>query len=65
MACDTGTKDIRAVIAGISGQRISRRFQKKWIDRISRHHVPAPDDVVGAAGEQSAAVRQKRDRPDR
>jgi hypothetical protein len=63
MAGDTGAKHFRAVVAGIGGERVSRRFQKKRIDAISRHCIPASDDVVGAAGEQGAAVGQKRHRP--
>ena len=65
MAGDTGAKHIRAVVAGIGGQRIALLFHKQRIDRLSRRRVPAANDVVGAAGEQSAAIGQKRDRPHR
>jgi hypothetical protein len=58
MAGNTGTKYIRAVVAGIGGQRVSLLFQKQRVDRLSGHRIPAADDVVGAAGEQGAAVRQ-------
>jgi hypothetical protein len=53
MTGDTGTKYLRATVAGIGGQRIPRRLQEKWIDGISRQ----ADDVVGAAGEQGSTVR--------
>jgi hypothetical protein len=65
MAGDTGAKDLRAAVAGIGGERISRRLQQNRIDRLARRRVPAPDDVVSAAGEQRAAVGQERHRPDR
>src|ERR1700730_552981 len=44
VAGDTGTKHLRTMVAGIGGERISRRLQENWIEGFSRHRVPATDD---------------------
>ena len=65
VAGDAGAKHFRAAIAGIGGERISRRFQQNRIDRLACRRIPAPDDIVRAAREQRAAVGQEYHRPDR
>ncbi len=65
MAGDTGAEDLGAMVAGIGRKRIVRRADHRRPDRFAVRRIPAADHPVGAAGEQSAAVREKRHRPNR
>src|SRR5215470_375720 len=64
VASDAGAKHLCSGFAGKDSQRVVDSSFRR-IERLTALRIPAADYAVSAAGQQYAAVRQKRHRPHR